>query len=234
MRPYGGYPPPPMHAGPPPRPVAPGLGTASVVLAALVALAMVVQFLVSVPVLSTLQAIVAGEDPSVGLLDAYDALSMITVLLQIAAGVVTIVWLWKCRRFAEAVAPQWPHARSRVWVWLGWFVPVVALWFPYQVVRDIRAATRGDRSGLGLWWAGWLVSSFATNAAGRVLSSEVPEVWVALPFLDGLAAAAIVVAALGWARIVREISGSQRAMLAAPRNPMPSPMVNQSPTADWS
>lgn len=209
----GGYPPPAAAWGQvPPRPVAPGLGTASVVLAALVALGVVVQFLVSVPAVSTLQALVAGEQVSTGVLDAYDNLSTLVVVLEIAAAVVTIVWLWKSRTFAETVSPGWPHARSRVWVWLGWFVPVVAFWFPYQVVRDVRAATlRVQGQGPGGWWAAWLVFGFATNASARLLGSDSPDVWVALPVFDGVAAAAVVVAALLWAKIVREVSTGQRA-----------------------
>ncbi len=61
--------------------------------------------------------------------------------VQLAAAVVTCLWLWQSRVLAEAVSPGRGHARSRVWVWLGWIVPVVAFWFPYQVVRDVRAAT---------------------------------------------------------------------------------------------
>lgn len=212
MRPYGGFPPPPAYWGPPPRPVAPGLGTASVVLAAAVALVVVVQFLVSFPAVATLEAIVAGDQVSTGVLDAYDALSSLMLLIEIAAGVVTIVWLWKSRKFAEAVSPGWPHTRSRVWVWLGWFVPVVALWFPFQVVRDVRAATlREKRPGLGGWWAAWLVLGFATNASARLLGSDDPDVWRTLPVFDGFAALAVIVAAVLWAKVVREVSAGQRA-----------------------
>ncbi|MBE7698887.1 DUF4328 domain-containing protein [Oerskovia sp. Sa1BUA8] len=212
MRPYGGHLPPPAYWGPPPRPVAPGLGTASVVLAATVALVVVVQFLVSFPAVATLDAIVAGEQVPTGVLDAYDALSSVALLVELAAGVVTVVWLWKSRTFAEAASPGWPHTRSRVWVWLGWFVPVVALWFPYQVVRDVRAATlREKRPGLGGWWAAWLVLGFATNASARLLGSDDPDVWRALSVFDGLAALAVVVAAALWAKVVREVSAGQRA-----------------------
>ena len=142
MHPYGGYPPPSASWGPLPRPPAPGLGIASAALAGAVALVVVVQFLVSFQAVSTLEALVAGDQVSTGVLDVYDVLSSLVLVIEIAAGVVTVVWLWKSRTFAEAVSPGWPHARSRVWVWLGWIVPIVAFVFPYQVVRDVRAADR--------------------------------------------------------------------------------------------
>lgn len=191
--------------------MAQGLATATTVLAWVVAAVLVVQFLVSVPAVSTLNALVAGDLVSTGVLNAYDALSSLSLVLQIAAAVVTIVWLWRSRTFAEAMTPGWPHARSRVWVWLGWMLPVVALWFPFQVVRDVRAATlRENRPGLGWWWASWLVLGFASNAGANILTSDNSDIWIVLPFFDGIAAIAVVVAAALWSKVVREVSAGQR------------------------
>ncbi len=196
----------------PPRPVPRGLGVASVVLVAVVTAGAVLQAALSVPVVSTLHALVAGENVPTGVLSAYDAVAVLTGVIQVAAAVVSVVWLWQCRRFAEAASPGWPHARSRVWVWLGWILPVVSLWFPLQVVRDVRAATlRAQRPGLGTWWAAWLVGGFAANAGSRLMSSDSPDVWSALPVLDAVGAVAFVVAAVLWARTVREVSEGQRA-----------------------
>lgn len=198
-----------------PRPVPPALGTASVVLAALVAAAQVAAFALSFPVVSTLRDLVAGRAASSGVLGAYDATTYLYSGIQVAAAVVTVVWLWRSRTFAEAVSPDRHHARSRVWVWLGWILPVVSLWFPYQVVRDVRAATsRAERPGLGVWWAAWLVAGFAANTSGRVLASRDPGDWSALPLLDGVATVAIVVAAVLWARVVREVTAGQRAAVS--------------------
>ncbi|MHA7134988.1 DUF4328 domain-containing protein [Oerskovia turbata] len=192
------------------------------VLAGAVALAVTLQFMLSFQVVAVLKAFDRGEAVSTVPVTAYDTFSFLVVALELAAGVVTIVWLWRSRAFAEAVAPQWPHARSRVWVWLGWIVPVVAYWFPYQVVRDIRAAVRGDRSSLALWWSAWLVFGFASQISGRVLSSDSLDVWSTLPLFDGLAAVSVVVAALGWARVVREVSAGQRAMVTPASAPAPA------------
>lgn len=210
------------HAGVPgvpagsPRPVPRGLGVASVALAAAVAGGAVIQAALAVPVVSTLHDLVRGRSVSTAVLGAYDTVVLLFGVVQLAAGIVTAVWLWRSRRFAEAVTPWWSHARSRVWVWLGWIVPVVSLWFPLQVVRDVRAATlRAERPGLGGWWAAWLVGGFAANAGGRLMTSDSPDVWSALPVLDAVAAVALVIAAVLWARVVREVGDGQRAVALA-------------------
>ncbi|WP_448318576.1 DUF4328 domain-containing protein, partial [Streptomyces sp. CO7] len=56
-----------------------------------------------------------------------------------ALGVVLLLWFHRVRRNAEVFSPG-GHRRSRGWVFGGWFLPVVNLWFPFQVTSDI-------------WWA---------------------------------------------------------------------------------
>jgi len=42
----------------------------------------------------------------------------------------------------------------------SWIIPVVALWFPYQNVKDLwRVNARGARHFLGWWWAGWITTT---------------------------------------------------------------------------
>jgi len=94
--------------------------------------------------------------------------SSLNGLIQLLAGILAIVWLWRVRGNAEeASAVQ--HRRARVWVWLGWLVPVVHLWFPYQVVADVYRAsdpdappqspsiTRPAPSWLLVWWLAFLL-----------------------------------------------------------------------------
>jgi hypothetical protein len=81
---------------------------------------------------------------------------------------------------------------------------------PPRPVPPGLAVLQVRRPGLGAWWAAWLVAGFASNAAGRLVTSSNPDVWALLPVLDGVAAAALVVAAVLWARTVREVSVAQR------------------------
>ncbi|MGH3334102.1 MAG: DUF4328 domain-containing protein [Nocardioidaceae bacterium] len=96
--------------------------------------------------------------PVDGIFTAYDGMGMVWVLAGIAAYVVNCLWLWRARQNAETISAS-PHKRSSGWVWGGWLVPVVSLWFPFQIVRDVRKATWGRAGALvGWWWAVWLVT----------------------------------------------------------------------------
>ena len=157
----------------------------------------------------------------------YDWMTILLLPLQLAAGIITIVWLWQSRALAEIYSPSASYARSRVWVWLGWIVPIVAWWFPYEVVRDIgRATLRREPARLGMWWAGWLVGSVATNGAGRILSESTYQ---ALPVFEGFATLGMILALVGWISIVRSYTAGQREIARdpgvfgwAPPSPPPS------------
>ncbi len=146
-------------------------------------------------------------------------MGLLLLPVQLAAAVVTCLWLWQSRVLAEAVSPARGHARSRVWVWLGWIVPVVAFWFPYQVVRDVRAATVvAPRRGLGWWWAGWLLWSVATNVATQLTtlsSAGAAGTFALLPVAETVGTAGLVLALVLWVRTVREITAGQRAAVGA-------------------
>lgn len=114
------------------------------------------------------------EDQAIARGEAADNLARISVWLYgiflVAAAVVFIVWLWRARHNAEALSDGL-HIRARGWAIGGWFVPIVAWWFPYQVVRDVYRASdpttqtvsgelRLARGGslVGWWWACWIVA----------------------------------------------------------------------------
>lgn len=90
---------------------------------------------------------------------AYDIAAVLSVPLQIGMYVVGCLWLQRSYRIAVSVSPDYRMRRSVVWVWLGWWVPIVNLWFPFQVVEDVRKATLRGRSmigAMGSWWTVWL------------------------------------------------------------------------------
>jgi hypothetical protein len=133
------------------------------------------------------------------------------VAAQVGAALTTITWLGRSRTLADDVAPRWRHARAPHWSWLGWFVPVVAFWFPYQVVRDVARATGSAArhpvapSGfvLASWWASWLVSGALSAAVALLGASQAAQEWSGF--------AAVLVAALCWALVVRGVTRAQRA-----------------------
>jgi hypothetical protein len=157
------------------------------------------------------EAYSAASDPD-QVFTAYDAIGIPLGMVLLAAFIVSCLWLNECRKFAVALNPTYHHARSTVWVWLGWVVPVVTLWFPYQVVRDLRRSTIREASGIGLWWGTWLAANFIGNQSTLVTfgmrdPSTLPVIEVSMTVL-------LAVALFGWLRIVRELTAAQRAHVA--------------------
>jgi hypothetical protein len=188
-----------------------GLATASIVIAcvwtALQALSMVLSFSAAEQLA---RAESAGADLR-GVYTAYDSVAAWLLPVEIAALVVSCLWLQASRHYAVVASPAVRHARGPVWVWLGWVVPVVSLWFPYQVVRDVRAGTPGvARGGLGLWWACWLVAMWFTNQSSFASLGWRPEGLGSIPVFEVGASVATLVAAVQWVRIVREVTAAQR------------------------
>ena len=146
---------------------------------------------------------------------AYDLVTILFVPTFIAAYVVGCLWLQRARSNAERISPTWPHARSGVWVWLGWWVPVVSWWFPYQMVRDVRAGSLGHgwtSGGVGAWWTCWLVFQFSGQAGVFLVpSSGVPDAALArvIPWAETVATLAVLVALVLWLRLIREITAAQ-------------------------
>jgi hypothetical protein len=152
----------------------------------------------------------------------YDAAGILSLLVQVAAYIVTCLWLYRSRSTAFAASPGYLHERSKVWAWLGWWVPVVSFWFPYQVVRDIRRATAsGPVSSIGGWWAAWLVFLIGSNVASRMTTSTTAEQTLvaadALVLVEVVSTVAMIVALPLWIRIVRDITRFQVERIAAVR-----------------
>jgi hypothetical protein len=161
--------------------------------------------------------------------DVFDELEVVLYALSttaiipagIAAYVVTCLWLAKCRKNAERFAPDYRQERGAVWAWLGWWVPIVSFWFPYQVVRDIRRASvqiRGDSAALGWWWLCWLVWLIGSRFAGNLLPEDASASGArgaaeALPLIETVNGVAIVVALVLWIRLVREITRAQATLV---------------------
>lgn len=151
------------------------------------------------------------------------AVSLLALPLGLAAAVLAIVWLWRARDNSEQMAAA-RHRRSRVWVWLGWLVPVVSLWFPYQVAADVWRASdpgsppqysepvRSTSASIRWWWSAFLASvvveSFGLEwSADRITVSDLERLaaWQTVSAVLTLAAAVL------WTLLVRAVQRDQRA-----------------------
>src|SRR5699024_9712926 len=93
--------------------------------------------------------------------------------------------------------------RSPHWAVLGWIVPVVNLWFPYQVVAD---ASRGVGSRVRTfwpWWLAWLGLSYSTfvgTSGGELVTEADLSAWIRAHQVTAVVA---LVACVLWWRVVR-------------------------------
>lgn len=155
------------------------LGGLAVTVAATVALLEIGQALLAFSAREDYLTAAAAGTPRAEVTTWYDLSALVTWMPLVPAYVVTCAWLYRARQNVEAFVPWMPHKRGSVWAWLGWWVPIVSLWFPYQVVRDVLRAGRGQVGGVGFvgwWWAFWLLTS--------VTGSIAPTLGFLLPFLE--------------------------------------------------
>jgi hypothetical protein len=204
-----------------------GLGAAALVLGALLVLGDVLAAVTSFAAVDAYDAAAArGEDPTL-VFTAYDASALLGILL-LPAWILGSLWLSRARSNAALLQPM-ALRRSSVWSWLGWWVPVVSLWFPKQIVDDSWRITsralpgggsaRSRYRSTGLWWGLWLVYVLLGNGAGQLQASawfrpdttsgQVDTHQGVVPALQVVIALAGVAAYAAWFQIVRGLSRAQ-------------------------
>lgn len=156
-------------------------------------------------------------------------------LLAMVAGFVTgSMWLHRARRNAEVLEPGARHVRRAGWAWGGWVTPVVALWFPFQVVRDVRRALSPLQSAalIGFWWALFLASEVGLRTS-LDLQGDALARFDNIDFarqMSVITAAVMVAALAGWGQVLRVITLEQHArMYAGQDTGGPAPQVETVP-----
>lgn len=168
----------PLSWGPPPPPMgraAPGRGLA--LAAALIAIGWAV-----LEVVETFLAYSAQDDylaaaksgvPAWDVWTAYDFVAIPWTFIAIAAYVVVCLWLYQLRSHLDVVRPEARHARRKGWIWAGWLVPVVNLWFPFQIVRDVlKALLAPTGMVVGWWWAFWLLALSTEQIGPQLVGTD--------------------------------------------------------------
>src|SRR5699024_3862858 len=83
--------------------------------------------------------------------------------------------------------------RAAHWAVLGWIVPVVNLWFPFQVVADAARGVGARRPNPRPWWIAWLVLSTITAldpTGGELLTASDTMAWSRVQQVVAVGAAA--------------------------------------------
>ncbi len=187
----------------------------------------VISFFSTIAEINLLERVTAGENVAEAeLLDNDDRQAFVVgtyIIVLIATVIAFSMWIHRASAnlpplgsFGQRFSPGWAVG------W--WFVPIMSLFRPYQVVKEIwkgsgsfettEAAsnwTLAEASPvLAWWWAVWLVSNFLGNVAFRsVFRGDAPEDLITADRI-GLAADATTLAAAVLAIIVvRKIANRQ-------------------------
>ena len=210
--PYAGY---PYQDSKAPR----GLAIASAILAGVVTLVQIGAALTASSAVEAFTQNTREASSPADVLTAYDVFVMMALPALLAAYIVTCLWLMQSWNLLDERVPSSLRTRSKIWVWLGWWVPIVSLWFPYQVVRDIRKGSIGHPTGASIlvgWWTFWLVYHLGDRVSASLQPNATNTSRLdALPWVEGFNALFLVVALAFWLGIIRQITRGQDALLAA-------------------
>jgi len=97
---------------------------------------------------------------------AATAISSVVAIAILGLEVFFMIWLYRAAGLARKAGL--PARRDPVWAILGFFIPVVNFWFPYQVARDCLPYGDPRRRRSARWWTWYLISAGFGAAAGGV------------------------------------------------------------------
>lgn len=88
--------------------------------------------------------------------------SLLEIPTTLVAGVLFIVWLYTVHHSDRMDRLVLKHGSG--WAIGGWFVPIMNMWRPFQMVTDVRRGATGDRDAAathrqGWWWGTWILSN---------------------------------------------------------------------------
>lgn len=140
-----------------------------------------VSTIVALTELSGFPSATAGDDPALsGVNDREAVASLLDVLALIGAAIAFIVWFHRAYRNVPALWPRHHLWRKPGWAIGAWFVPIVALFFPLIMMREVWRAgdPNADPDGwqdperpvsplLGWWWGLWVCATVFGNGVAR-------------------------------------------------------------------
>jgi hypothetical protein len=167
--------------------------------------------------------------------------SLAYLITLVICGVLFIVWLHQLSTRVHAARPGTPRY-STGWAVGGWFVPILNLARPVQVVTDVwRSATTSGNyaepvpARFGLWWAVYLTSNVVSTIAVEYGTSTLSAIRNH-DRLIALAAGLSVLAAVFAIVVVRALTAR---VAVLPLRPPPPPLVtsaegmNFNPPPGW-
>lgn len=89
----------------------------------------------------------------------YSPLFNLGGLALIAVQIFVMIWLHRAATLARRAGL--PSQRDPVWAVLGFLIPIVNFWFPYQVAVGCFPPGDPRRKVAGYWWTWYLIGTFA-------------------------------------------------------------------------
>jgi len=121
------------------------------------------------------------ENVDMNMIEASDTLIIATNVAHLIIVILSIVFfiMWFRRAYYNLHMLPWHNARyTEGWAAGSWFLPIINLWWPYQIMMDIWRGTQNalkERLGeprsaaiVGWWWALHLITSIYGNISARI------------------------------------------------------------------
>ncbi|HSR84186.1 MAG TPA: DUF4328 domain-containing protein [Streptosporangiaceae bacterium] len=127
----------------------------------------------------------------------------------VGTAILFVVWFRRARINADGHG--YPQRRALGWTFWGWVVPIINLWFPFQIMGDIWRAglppqRRRQTAWLPLlWWTCWLASGLSFGArAAAANAGPIPHIGGGT---DAGSLSLLAVAGVALIAIIRTVSG---------------------------
>lgn len=109
------------------------------------------------------------DQSTLGTIEFWDSFAKIMILTVIGVGIALVRWLGACYEYAKETLKVTGFSQE-TWKALGWIIPIMHIFKPYQVLSEIYKAGAPDyvggdawkrASGSGLliiWWIFWIIT----------------------------------------------------------------------------
>ncbi len=119
-------------------------------------------------------------------------------LVALGVQVIFMTWLYQAATISRRAGL--PARREPVWAFVGFLVPIVSIWFPYQVAADLFAPDDSNRRLAGRWWGLYLSQGFAVMLILIIAAISTPVAVIValactvLPIMTAMTARAMIAA----------------------------------------
>jgi hypothetical protein len=122
------------------------------------------------------QVVTATESYLLGLDDAYASSSGFLLVATIASIFSIIGWTHAIAKYAHEIQPE-KMRFSTGWAIGAWFVPILNLFRPRQIITDSVSIISPKRTNglIGVWWLLFVVDNFLSQGLDRIVSTAVAK-----------------------------------------------------------